>query len=75
MEHPRKMDSRLTRIYPGGVPKEAKDRALKAKMGKKTRAAVVKLAEHKESDIGYKITDHKGTVLKHHKGAGRFEMK
>lgn len=40
---------------------------------KKTMAKVKVNA--KDSDIGYKITDHKGTVLKHHKGAGRFEMK
>lgn len=43
-EHPRRMDARLGRIYGGKkVPKEAKARALSAKMGKKTRAAVEKM--------------------------------
>lgn len=38
------MDSRLGRIYgESGVPKEAKQRALKAKMGKKTRSKVEKM--------------------------------
>lgn len=42
--HPRKMDERLKRIYGGkAVPAEAKARALKAKMGKKTRSAVEKM--------------------------------
>lgn len=42
--HPRRMDARMGRIYgESGVPKEAKTRALSAKMGKKTRAAVEKM--------------------------------
>lgn len=26
-------------------------------------------------DIGYTVSDHRGTVLKHHEGKGRYSMK